>query len=203
MHHHQLLKKNLNGAGPKEEKKKKKKRKRVRTIFIQQLRIQLPQLPQLLLIRTEHLVPEHVQLQHPAEDAVHELRPPRREDVLPRPLPPAARRPVRVLHQFRRRVGQAEEVEGIPTGSGVVDGGEVRPDPVPGEELDVGVAGPEVGVLGPGRRFPMRLGVRCGAVGLGDGFRLRRLSASLGTVARRTVTAILQRQFGRKAHFSR
>lgn len=154
-------------------KKKEKKRKEARTIFVEQLHIQLAQLPQLLPVGPEHLVPEHVHLEHLAQHAIHELRPLLREDAFPRPLLPAAGYPVRVLHQLRGGVGQAEEVE-APLGSGV-DGGEVLLDPGPGEALDFGIAGPEGGVLVPGRYLALP-DVRCEDVGLlvallGDGFR--------------------------------
>lgn len=75
------------------------------TISVDQLHVQFPQLPQLLLIGPEHLMPKHVHFEHLAQYTIDNLRSLLVEDVFPCSLLPAARYPVRVLHQFSGGVG--------------------------------------------------------------------------------------------------
>lgn len=75
------------------------------TVSVDQLHIQLPQLPQLLIVGPKHLVRKHVHLEHLAQYAIDEQRSLLVEDTLPRPLLPATRYPVSVFHQFRGGVG--------------------------------------------------------------------------------------------------
>lgn len=114
------------------------------TVSVDQLHIQLPQLPQLLFVGPKHLVRKHVHLEHLAQYAIDEQRSLLVEDALPRPFLPATRDPVGVFHQFRGVVGQVEEVEGAFGFGG--DVGEVLLDPGPGEGFDFEIAGFELGI---------------------------------------------------------
>lgn len=122
----------------------KETKKRVCTVSVDQLHIQLPQLPQLLFVGPKHLVRKHVHLEHLAQYAIDEQRSLLVEDALPRPFLPATRDPVGVFHQFRGVVGQVEEVEGAFGFGG--DVGEVLLDPGPGEGFDFEIAGFELGI---------------------------------------------------------
>ena len=126
------------------QRRRRGKGKVARTVSVDQLHVQLPQLPQLLPIRAEHLVRQHVRLEHLAQHAVDEQRPPLVKDVFPRSLPPAARDPVDDFHQFGRVVGEVEEVERYFRFG--VDVGEVLLDPRPGEGSDSQVTVLELGV---------------------------------------------------------
>ena len=80
--------------------RRQQERRKEYTISIDQLHIQLPQLPHLLPVGPKHLVPKHMHLEHLAQHAVHEQRSLPVKDVLPRPLLPTTRDPVHVLHQL-------------------------------------------------------------------------------------------------------
>lgn len=127
-----------------QQEERRKERKKEYTISIDQLHIQLPQLPHLVPVGSKHLVPKHMHLEQLAQHAVHEQRSLPVKDVLPRPLLPTTRDPVHVLHQLGGGVRQVKEVEGS-LGFGA-DVGEVVLHPGPSEGFDFQIAGSEVGV---------------------------------------------------------
>lgn len=83
------------------------------TISIDQLDIQLPQRPQLVLIGPKHLMPKYMHLEHLSQDTVNKHRSLLVEDVFPRSFLPAAGYPIRIFHQLLGGMGQMEEVEGF------------------------------------------------------------------------------------------